>query len=125
LANKFPTEKDWNEVIESFNDCPHPLKNKSLRVASISPNPFIFTDFDRNIQYNEDGLPLGSHTGIVKSIGEMFGFDVLVQVYRVHHYYDTRSKTWIGMAGDVRVSSWSSSGQMFGWAGPKNSLGCL
>ena len=97
----FPSEENWHEAIESFKECPHPLKNKALRAASLGPNPYIFTDFERNINYNADGNPLGANTGIVKSIGAMFGFDVSIKVLREHDYYDSKSDRWVGIARDV------------------------
>jgi len=49
----------WTEMIDSFKLCPHPLEGKTLRVGSQGTNPFIYSDFDRNVAYNEKGQPLG------------------------------------------------------------------
>jgi hypothetical protein len=53
------TAKDWTEFLEAWDSCPHPLKGKNLRVASQGTNPYIYTDYDRNVVTNEKGLPLG------------------------------------------------------------------
>jgi hypothetical protein len=53
--------QDWTAFLAGWSSCPHPLKGKHLRVASQGTNPFIYTDYDRNVVYNDKGLPLGEN----------------------------------------------------------------
>ena len=91
----------WTDLLESFNECPHPLKGKMVRVASQGTNPFIYTDYDRNVVYNEKGLPLGANTEIVSSLAKVFGFQLDVKVLKAWDYYDNKTGQWMGMSGGV------------------------
>ena len=87
--------------LKSFESCLHPLKGKTLRVASLGTNPFIFTDYNRNPILNERGHPVGGNTGIVETLGRAFGFEVNISIYKSYDFYDKKSSKWIGMTGDV------------------------
>jgi hypothetical protein len=47
--------------LTAWDKCPHALEGKNIRVGSQGTNPYIYTDYDRNIVYNEKGLPLGEY----------------------------------------------------------------
>jgi hypothetical protein len=49
IFNKQILTEDWTDLLKNFSSCPHPLKGKTLKVASTGTNPFIFTDYDRKI----------------------------------------------------------------------------
>ncbi len=93
--------KYWSELLEAFNECPHPLKGKTLQVASQGTNPFIYTDYARNVVYNEKGQPLGANTGIISSLGKVFEFQFTTRVLRTWDYYDNITGQWVGMTGGV------------------------
>jgi hypothetical protein len=93
---------NWKTLLEPFSKCPHPLKGKTLKVASAGTNPFIFTDYDQNIVYTERGRPIGTNTGIVESIGKALNFDVDITPLSGYDYYDHEAKKWVGMTGQVR-----------------------
>jgi hypothetical protein len=85
----------------SFNECPHPLNGKTVRVASQGTNPYIYTDYDRNVVNDDKGLPLGANTGIVSSLAKVFGFHLDVRVLKEWDYYDNKTGKWTGMTGGV------------------------
>ena len=95
------TGDDWTNLLQTVNQCPHPLHGKTLQVASLGPNPFIFTDFERNVHYNDQGLPLGSNTGIALTLGQVFGFKVNILLFKTYDYYDEKNARWVGIAGEV------------------------
>jgi hypothetical protein len=97
------TDEDWTNLIQSLQYCSHPLYGKTLQVASLGPNPYIFTDFERNVQYNELGLPLGSNTGIALTLGQVFGLKVKILLLKTHDYYDEKNARWVGITGEVSI----------------------
>ena len=96
---------DWFGILNAFLLCPHPLAGKILNVGSLGPNPYIFTDFNRTVHYNENGQPLGSNTGITATLGHYFGFNVTFKLLRSHDFYDERSKKWSGITGGVSLNT--------------------
>ncbi len=78
----FFANQNWIEFVKSFDLCPHALEGKTLKVGSIGTNPYVFTDFDRNVIFNEKGLPVGSNTAITETLGKIFGFEVDIQLVR-------------------------------------------
>jgi hypothetical protein len=96
---------DWIYFLEAFQSCSHPLKGKTLWVASLGTNPFIFTDYNRNPILNERGHPAGGNTGIVESLGRAFGFEVNITIYKNYDFYDKTASRWIGMTEDVSCSN--------------------
>ena len=94
-------EENLSDLLNNLNQCPHALSGKTLTVSSSGTIPFLFTDFDRNIVYNEQGKPLGSNTDIPVTIGKMYGFDVNVYIYNGPHFFDNKTGQWVGQTGDV------------------------
>ena len=84
-----------------MNNCPHALAGQKLKAGSFGTNPYIYTDFDRNIIYNEKGQPLGSNTGVASTFASLFGFDLEIILTRNVNYYDNKTGMWIGLTGDV------------------------
>ena len=102
--NQFVSDQDWSEFVETFNNCPHALSGKTVRVTSGGTNPYIFTDFDRTVFYNEKGLPMGSNSDILYNIGKVFGFDISVNLSTPSaSYFDNKTGKWIGQVGSVRI----------------------
>jgi hypothetical protein len=97
----FSSPQSWDEFANSVKLCPHALKGKTLKVGSIGTNPNIYTDFERNIVFNEKGEPLGSNTMITKTIGKLFGFEIEIVLVKPGEFYDKINKTWIGSSGEV------------------------
>lgn len=97
----FFTDKKFTDLIEQLKDCPHPLDGKKLKLTSQGANPYIFTDFNRNIIYDDKGLPLGSNSGIASMLSKLFGFEFEIFISGGTNYYDNKTKTWIGLTGDV------------------------
>ena len=100
-ADTLFSHKYWTDLLKPFDECPHPLKGKTVRVASQGTNPFIFTDYERNVVYNDKGLPLGANTGIASSLSKVFGFQLEVKVLKEWDHYDNKTGKWTGMAGGV------------------------
>jgi len=72
-------------------------------VKTFGSNPYLYTDFDRNVFYDEKGLPLGSNAQITSNIGKVLGFEVEINLTNnLASYYDNSTKTWTGLNGEVR-----------------------
>jgi hypothetical protein len=84
--------------------CPHALEGKTLKVASMGTNPYIYTDFQRNVVYNDKGHPVGSNTEIAATLGKVFGFDFKIILSGAQNYYDNKTGTWIGLTGEVSLN---------------------
>ncbi len=101
IFNKQTLTEEWTDFLKNFSSCPHPLKGKTLKVASTGTNPFIFTDYDRKIVYSEKGRPLGTNTGIAESLGKALHFEVEIRPLQTYDYFDAKTNKWIGMTGQV------------------------
>ena len=88
----------------SFGQCPHPLEGQTFRVGSLGPNPFIYFDHNDNPVYGEDGFPLGANSGIAKSLGKMFGFDLKIVLFQSYDYFNPATGKWVGMSGEVSLN---------------------
>jgi len=97
----FFTVKKFTDIIEEFKNCPNPLAGKKLKFSFLGNNPDIFTDFDRNVIYDENGRPLGSHAGLATMMANMYGFDYEFSFTNGANYYDNKTGTWMGLTGDV------------------------
>jgi len=96
------SDQMWFEFVEAFNNCPHALSGKTLRVDSIGTNPYIYTDFDRNVFYDEKGLPVGSNSEIMSNIGKVYGFDVEIHLNsNFSSYFDNKTGKWVGQVAKV------------------------
>ena len=96
--------QNWITFLDHFKLCPHGLSGKTLRVSSKGTNPYIYTDFDRTVFYDDKGLPQGSNSEIIYNIGKIFGFEVTINLSgSFSSYFDNKTKTWIGLNGDVRT----------------------
>ena len=84
-----------------MNNCPHVLAGKKLTAGFIGTNPYIYTDFQRNVIYNDKGQPLGVNTGISSSFASMFGFELEIVFSRNENYYNNKTGKWIGITDDV------------------------
>ncbi len=93
----------WSEFVHNFNSCPTTSSGETLRTTSLGTNPYIYTDFDRNVLYNDRGLPLGSNSDIISNIGKILDFKVTVNfTSSSFSYYDNSTRKWVGSTGDVR-----------------------
>ena len=102
--DQFVSDQVWSEFVETFNNCPHALSGKFVRVTSGGTNPYVFTDFDRKVFYNDKGLPLGSNSDIMSDIGKVLGFDILVNLSTPFaSYFDNKTGKWTGQVGSVRI----------------------
>ena len=99
----FFTDKKFTDLIEQFKNCPHPLAEKTLKFSFLGPNPYTFTDFNRNVIYDDNGRPLGSNAGISTMLAKMFGFEYEVFFTGSANYYDNKTGTWIGLTGNVSI----------------------
>jgi hypothetical protein len=98
------SDQMWSEFVEAFNSCPHALSGKTLRVDSIGTNPYVYTDFDRNVFYDDKGLPLGSNSEIMSNIGKVLGFDVDISLNTSFvSYFDNKTGKWVGQVAKVRI----------------------
>ena len=93
--------ENWSNYVDLLLQCPHPLKGKTLVTGSLGPNPYIYTDWGRNVQYNENGKPLGTNTGIAETLGQYFGFNTTIKLMRSYDYIDPVTKKWMGETGEV------------------------
>ena len=94
----------WSEFVDNFKECPHVLSGETLRATSIGTNPYVFTDYDRKVFYNDDGLPLGSNSDIISNIGKVLGFNVTVNLSSTSlSYFDNSTQKWVGLTGDVII----------------------
>jgi len=84
-----------------MNNCPHVLEGKKLKAGIFGTNPYVYTDFEKNVIYNEKGQPLGACTGIASTFASMFGFEVELVLVSGVNYFDNKTGTWIGLTGDV------------------------
>jgi len=102
------SDQMWFEFVEAFNNCPHALSGKTLRVDSIGTNPYIYTDFDRNVFYDEKGLPVGSNSEIMSNIGKVYGFDVEINLNsNFSSYIDNTTGKWVGQVAKVKIPDFS------------------
>ena len=97
------SDQTWFDFVEAFNSCPHALSDKTLRVDSVGTNPYVYTDFDRNVVYNEKGLPVGSNSEIVENIGKALGFKVRLNLASggSASSFDNKTGKWTGPNGNV------------------------
>lgn len=108
----FSSPQSWDEFANSVKLCPHALKGKILKVGSFGTNPYVYTDFQRNVIFNEKGQPVGSNTEIAETLSKLFGFDIEIVLVKPGDFYDKKNQTWIGPAGDVSyfdtisISNW-------------------
>ena len=94
----------WFDFVEAFNNCPHALSGKTLRVDSVGTNPYVYTDFDRNVFYDKKGLPIGSNSDIMSNIGKVFGFDVAINLTNSPaSSFDNKTGKWVGQVAKVRI----------------------
>ena len=98
----FLNAEDWSNYVNHLLDCPHPLAGKTMKAGSVGPNPYIFTDYDRNIQYDENGKPLGTNTGVAETLGQVFGFKTRIIPMKTYDYIDPKTKQWMGVTGEVK-----------------------
>jgi hypothetical protein len=63
----FFADQNWFEFLTALERCPHALEGKTLKVASIGTNPYVYTDFDRNVIFNENGKPGVNFTSILRA----------------------------------------------------------
>jgi hypothetical protein len=102
-TDQYVSDQVWSEFVEIFQTCPHALSGKPVKVKSIGTNPYIYTDFDRNVFYDEKGLPVGSNSQILQNIGKVFGFEIEVNLTKnLASYYDNATQQWTGLNGEVR-----------------------
>ncbi len=103
--NDILTTSNWTNILDNFKLCPHALSGKTLRVSSRGTNPYIYTDFDRTVFYDEKGFPEGSNSEIMYNIGKVFGFKVAFNLSNSFAgYFDNKTQRWIGLTGDVRTN---------------------
>ncbi len=75
-----------------------------MRVNSAGTNPYVYTDFDRKVFYNEKGLPLGSNSDIMSEIGKVYGFEIEVNLVQfLASRFDNKTGKWTGPVGSVRI----------------------
>ena len=101
--NDFLANNDWTLRLKSFEECHHALNGQTLRVNSYGTNPYVYTDFDRNVVYNEKGLPVGSNSEIVENIGKALGFKVRLNLASggSASSFDNKTGKWTGPNGNV------------------------
>jgi len=91
---------DWDQII---SDQMCALSGKTLRVDSVGTNPYVYTDFDRNVFYNDEGLPLGSNSDIISTIGKVFGFDVKINLTaNPASAFNNKTGKWVGQNAKVK-----------------------
>ena len=93
--------ENWSNFVNLLLECPHPLRGKTLVAGSLGPNPYIYSDWGRNVQYNENGKPLGTNTGIAETLGQYFGFNTTIKLMRSYDYIDPVTNKWMGETGEV------------------------
>ena len=98
----FLTADVWASYVDQLLQCPHPLAGKTLRAGSLGPNPYIFTDYERNIHYNENGKPLGTNTGVAETLAKVFDFKTTIVLMKTNDYIDPKTKKWMGITGEVK-----------------------
>ncbi len=97
------SDQMWSELVEAFNSCPHALSGKTLRVDSVGTNPYVYTDFDRKVFYNDKGLPMGSNSDIMSDIGKVLGFEVSINLTNSPaSVFDNKTGKWVGQVAKVR-----------------------
>ena len=75
-----------------------------MRVNSAGTNPYVYTDFDRKVFYNEKGLPLGSNSDIMSEIGKVYGFEIEVNLVQfLASRFDNKTGKWVGQNVKVRI----------------------
>jgi len=85
------------------------LSGKTVRVTSAGTNPYVYTDFNRNVFYNEKGLPLGSNSDIMSEIGKVYGFEIVVNLSQpLGSRFDNKTGKWTGPVGSVSSFSLKS-----------------
>jgi hypothetical protein len=98
------SDQMWFDFVEAFNNCPHALSGKTLKVESLGTNPYVYTDFDRNVFYNDKGLPLGSNSDILSNIGKVYGFDVAINLSSsTASSFDNKTGKWMGQNAKVNI----------------------
>ncbi len=95
------TMKDWKNLAESFNNCPHPLNGKTVRTAFTGTNPYLYTGLENDVVYDEKGIPLGSNGGIMHSLSRVFGFNLDVQIYPSGFIWDNQTGKFVNIPGQV------------------------
>ena len=72
------------------------------QVASLGTNPYMYTDYNRTVIFNERGIPVGSNGGIAEALSRIFEFNLNMTVAKSQGVFDKKTGKWLGMAGDVR-----------------------
>ena len=98
------TVKDWMDLAEAFNNCPHPLNGKSFKTAFAGTHPYIYTDWDNNnVMYDDQGIPLSSNGGIMKTLSKVFGFTLNISIFNANVIWDNQTRKHIVIASLVCI----------------------
>ena len=89
--------KDWNDLAEAFNICPHPLNGKILKTALAGTNPYVYTDWENNVLFDQQGVPLGSNGGILKALSEVFGFSLNISIFNSNVIWDNQTGKYVAI----------------------------
>jgi len=95
--------KDWIDLAEEFNKCPHPLNGKTLKTAISGTGPYLYTNWDNNVVFDEQGIPLGSNGGIMRAISEVFGFNLNISTFKANVVWDNLTGQYIVIPKLVRT----------------------
>ena len=95
--------KDWNDLAEAFNICPHPLNGTILKTAITGTGPYMYTGWDNNVVFDEQGIPLGSNGGILRSLSEVFGFTLNINTFKANVVWDNQTGKYIVISTLVHI----------------------
>ncbi len=91
------TIKDWIDILGTFNACPHPLNGKTLKTALAGTNPYVYTDWDNNVVFDGQGIPLGSNGGIFNDLSKVFGFTLNVSIFNANVIWDNQTGQFVAI----------------------------
>ncbi len=87
--------ENWRNLADSFKNCPHPLNGRILKTAITGTGPYMYTDWDKNVVFDEQGIPLGSNGGIFKALSSVFGFTLKISTFNANVIWDNKTGQYI------------------------------
>ena len=93
--------KMWREILNQYQLCPHLFKGRTLNVVSRGNSPFMNSDINKKINFDKDGIPLGSNGGISKVLSKYFGSHLNLTITTAGYIFDSKRNKWAGIFDDV------------------------
>ena len=73
------------------------INGKILKTALEGTNPYVYTDWENNVLFDQQGVPLGSNGGILKALSEVFGFSLNISIFNSNVIWDNQTGQYVAI----------------------------